>query len=175
MDKLFAVYLGGEAKGATLEVHDVAFVIGPDIKSTFQQLRELWFGTPDSIHIDSWAEITHVDGFKVTLSKKPATDSLNKLYFINVGSYTSTRFGENHYFLFRVFPSEQEAKTKAKAMITAQGDNFAHTDNIFEVDSVKEISKVRGLHVVLEKTYGAEEIKFTNVYWPLDKDKPVFG
>jgi hypothetical protein len=31
-NKLFAVYLGGNAKGATLEVHDIAFDVAPDIR-----------------------------------------------------------------------------------------------------------------------------------------------
>ncbi len=33
-NKLFAVYLGGRAPGANIELHDVVFIVGPTIEGS---------------------------------------------------------------------------------------------------------------------------------------------
>src|SRR5688572_18665470 len=119
MNRLFAVYLGGKAKGATLELHDIVFAVGADIKSTFSQLNKSWFGTKESIHIDSYTELSHVEGYKISLSKYPPASPKLKLFFVNVGSYTKGRFGENHDFLFLVDQSLLAAKKRAKDIVSA--------------------------------------------------------
>ncbi len=188
MKKLFAVYLGGKAQGAQIEVHDLVFAVGPDIKSTFPQLRDVWFGTPESVHIDSWTELSQVDDYQITLCKEPSGQVGNKLFFINIGSYTARRLGENHHFLFLVAPSAQDAKARAKDFIVAKREDVPHTDNLIEIDSIKEISDVHGLYVSLEKkeqeaNQSAEDckdaitqiefnkdLKITNLYWPLKQE-----
>ena len=42
---LFLVVLGGRAKLANVELHDVRWVIGSKIEDTFDVLRRDWFGT----------------------------------------------------------------------------------------------------------------------------------
>ena len=68
--KLFAVYLGGRADGCNTELHDVVFTCGNKIEDTYLDLLSKWFGNSDRLHIDSWVEIDHVDGYKVSLSSK---------------------------------------------------------------------------------------------------------
>src|SRR3569623_1007596 len=43
---LFAVNLGGRAAKCNIELHDVAFAVGPSIEATYEQLMDQWFGDP---------------------------------------------------------------------------------------------------------------------------------
>ena len=60
--KLFSVFLGGRAKKCNTELHDVVFTCGQSIKDTYYDLLDKWFGLPDRLHIDSWVEISIIDG-----------------------------------------------------------------------------------------------------------------
>ena len=42
---LFLVVLGGRAKLANVELHDVRWVVGSKIEDTYNLLRREWFGT----------------------------------------------------------------------------------------------------------------------------------
>ena len=64
---LFLVVLGGRAKMANIELHDVRWVLGSRIEDTYDELRKNWFGTFDGLHIDSYKKINYVDGYKITL------------------------------------------------------------------------------------------------------------
>ena len=75
--KLFAVYLGGRADGCNTELHDVVFTCGYKIEDTYLDLLDKWFGNSDRLHIDSWVEINHVDGYKVSLSSKKISQKIN--------------------------------------------------------------------------------------------------
>jgi hypothetical protein len=167
MEKLFAIYLGGKARGGTLEVHDVAFAVGETIESTIPYLRTAWFGTQESLHIDSYVALENVDGHDISLRSEPAREK--RLFFINVGSYDRSKFGENHHFYFLVCKDAPEAKRRGKALVQAKREDQPHTDNLFEVDSVQEIAKVRGLHVHATPAQARAELEFTNLYWPLNK------
>lgn len=90
MNKLFAVYLGGKAKGARIEVHDLVFVIAKDVKSAVPQLKNLWFGDKSSAHVDNLIdvneiiELTEVDGQSIRLKalKTPAKQpTFNHVYW----------------------------------------------------------------------------------------------
>ena len=66
---LFLVVLGGRAKKANVELHDVRWVIGSRIEDTFDVLRRDWFGIIDGLHIDSYKRINYVDGYRINLKK----------------------------------------------------------------------------------------------------------
>ena len=51
---LFLVVLGGKAKKANIELHDVRWVVGTRIEDTFDELRRDWFGTREGLYIDSY-------------------------------------------------------------------------------------------------------------------------
>ena len=51
---LFLVVLGGRAKKANVELHDVRWVVGSKIEDTYDALRRDWFGTFEGLHIDSY-------------------------------------------------------------------------------------------------------------------------
>ena len=58
---LFLVVLGGRAKKANIELHDVRWVIGSRIEDTFDVLRRDWFGSLEGLHIDSYKKINYVE------------------------------------------------------------------------------------------------------------------
>ena len=64
---LFLVVLGGKAKKANIELHDVRWVVGSKIEDTYDTLRKDWFGSPQGLHIDSYKKIKYIDGYKINL------------------------------------------------------------------------------------------------------------
>ena len=147
--KLFSVFLGGRAKKCNTELHDVVFTCGQSIKDTYYDLLDKWFGLPDRLHIDSWVEISIIDGYKVTL-KKEKSQSLSKLYFINLGAYDSNKFEELHESKFMVGKKKNTIKDRAKKNLLV-GMRQVHTDDLYDVDDCIEIIKVSNLYVHLEK------------------------
>lgn len=155
--KLFAVYLGGRHPKSNIELHDVVFVVGPSLEETYPRIKEKWFGYPDKIpHIDSWIEMTHANGYEITLTaKKPENQDL-KLFFVNFGAYTENQFGEVHESAFYVAPSKALATRKAEeelcvGLLQSHLDDNLIVDQLieaefgkFEVDDVLEIDCVDG-------------------------------
>ena len=87
--KLFAFYLGGMAKGAKLEVHDVAFAIGEKVEDCYKFLWEQWFGLEKNLHMDAYAPLTYVDGYEIHVLPKDASLPSNaatnqKLFFVKI-------------------------------------------------------------------------------------------
>ncbi len=64
---LYLVFLGGRAKKANIELHDVRWVVGSKIEDTYDTLRKDWFGSPKGLHIDSYKKIKYIDGYKINL------------------------------------------------------------------------------------------------------------
>ncbi len=152
--KLFAVYLGGTALKANIELHDVVFVVGSSLKETFSKLKEKWFAYPEKIpHIDSYIELTHADGYEIKLI--PTTENENKslkLYFINFGGYSENLFGEHHQSAFYVAKNKTEATKKArnelcKGMFQPHLDNHLDVENLMDLDDILEIETVDGFHL----------------------------
>ena len=46
--------LGGRAKKANIELHDVRWVVGSSIEDTYDTLRKDWFGSPKGLYIDRY-------------------------------------------------------------------------------------------------------------------------
>lgn len=130
--KLFMVYLGGRVAGCHIEMHDVRFVLGNTIEETYSKLKAQWVGDKNAVHIDSYVEIKHVDGFSVSLSTEPSTRA-ERLYFVNLGGYVPNSLAEQHDFALIVAKSEHEAKARAKTRLL-HGMAHQHKDNLHEVD-----------------------------------------
>lgn len=164
--KLFAIYIGGEHPSAHIEVHDVRFVVAETIRDTHAQLRAEWWGTPGTLHIDCWAEISHADGYAVTLRPEPSS-APEKLWFVNLGGYDGTDFAEQHKNLFVVAASMKEAK--ARAMATIEHWRDAHRDDIYEAELAFGLEgKIgEGLHIHLTPVEDARAPRFTCRYTPL--------
>lgn len=139
--KLFAVFVGGNHPRANVELHDVRFCVGETLEDTIPQLRAAWWGTPKSLHIDGYADLTHVDGrpVRVVPGPPPAGPRLS-LWFINVGGYTPELFGEQHHYLFMTGTEKSEVWTRARALSPdwtgRHKDNFTVIDDILEVGTL---------------------------------------
>jgi len=64
---LYLVVVGGRAKKANIELHDVRWVVGSKIEDTYDTLRNDWFGSSKGLHIDSYKRIQYIDGHKINL------------------------------------------------------------------------------------------------------------
>ena len=141
---LFLVVLGGRAKKANVELHDVRWVAGSKIEDTFDVLRNDWFGNFEGLHIDSYKKIKHIDGYKINLinfetdkkdAKKLATrnESKKHLWFVNIGGYHPTSMQEKHEFGLVAASTKLEAKNIAKSKWLI-GCKKKHKDDIASLD-----------------------------------------
>jgi hypothetical protein len=136
---LYLVVLGGRAKKANVELHDVRWVVGSRIEDTFEVLRNDWFGNLEGLHIDSYKKIKNVDGYKINLknieNKKSKKKSFNgnapknNLWFVNIGGYDPNSMQEKHEFGLVVASSKLEAKNIAKSK-WLMGVKQKHKDDI---------------------------------------------
>ena len=173
---LFLVVLGGRAKKANVELHDVRWVVGSKIEDTFDVLRNDWFGNFEGLHIDSYKKIKHVDGYKINLknikNKKlknknflNGNASKNNLWFVNIGGYDPNSMQEKHEFGLVVASSKLEAKNKAKSK-WLMGCKKKHKDDIASLkkligcDNCKLIKNIGNWEI--ELALGNSLIKETN-------------
>ncbi len=121
---LFLVFIGGRIPLANVEIHDVRWVVGNKIEDTFLQLRKSWFGSFDSLHLDSYRKVNFVDGYRIKLriknnqkkdQCKTKSSIKEKLWFVNIGGYDPDSMQEKHEFGLVVAPNYKEAKNKAKS------------------------------------------------------------
>jgi len=170
---LFLVVLGGRAKLANVELHDVRWVVGSKIEDTYDALRKDWFGTFEGLHIDSYKKIKYVDGYKVTLkdieNKKLKNNKLvngkytNKsLWFVNLGGYDPSSMQEKHEFGLCVATSKLEAKNLAKSkwligLKKKHKDDIASLNKITSCDDCQLIKKVGNWEIELNQEINSIE------------------
>src|SRR5580693_5283972 len=130
--KMYAVYLGGRAARCNIELHDVVFIAGDSIETSYERLMDKWFGDPLRLHIDSWVELQVADGHRISLQPQPPAPG-NKLFFINLGAYLPGQFTELHANAFVVAASEADVKKRAKGELL-QGTLSVHTDDLYDID-----------------------------------------
>jgi len=165
--KLFAIYIGGQAAGANIEIHDMRFVAAPSILETYDELRRQWWGVPGSLHIDCWAEIDHADGHDVVLATQPFAGP-EKLFYVNLGGYDVAEFSELHRNMFVVAASARQAK--ARALQSVKQWTQAHEDDTYEAEQVIALEKAPGtpdLYVHLQPAALARPLAFTCGYTPI--------
>lgn len=159
--------LGGRAERCNIELHDIQFTTGTNIKACYQDLLAKWFGIPERMHLDSYLVLDVVDGYEITL-RKAAPKHKQKLYFINLGAYEEGVFTELHATKFLVDTSKISVKKRAKQSLLL-GKDSVHTDDLYDVDDCITISKVNGWHVHLTATEQIEQLIPVNGYMPLPK------
>lgn len=149
LEKLFLVYVGGDAPGANIELHDVRFVVGNTIEDTYSAIKRQWFGDSSSVHMDSYVHVHHVDGYRIELVKAPSTSS-KKLYFVNFGGYFPGKLAEYHDFTLVVASTAEEAKALAKSKVMTAGlagaEQF-HKDDLLAVDDCLALDLLDGFYV----------------------------
>ena len=141
---LYLVVLGGRAKKANIELHDVRWVVGSKIEDTYDTLRKYWFGSSKGLHIDSYKKIKYIDGYKINLKNfeklkiknnkfSYKSKSKNNLWFVNLGGYDPCSMQEKHEFGLVVASSSLEANNKAKAK-WLNGCKKKHKDDIASLE-----------------------------------------
>ena len=162
---LFLVVLGGRAKSANVELHDVRWVVGSKIEDTYDALRNDWFGTFEGLHIDSYKKIKYVDGYKISLKNIENNQSKNNklvngnytnknLWFVNIGGYDPSSMQEKHEFGLFVASSKLDAKNLAKSKLLIgckkkHKDDMASLKIITGCDDCQLIKKVGNWEIVL--------------------------
>ncbi len=173
---LFLVVLGGRAKSANVELHDVRWVVGSKIEDTYDLLRSEWFGISEGLHIDSYKKIKCVDGYKINLknieNKKLKNENfLNEkitkknLWFVNIGGYDPSSMQEIHEFGLVVASSKLEAKNiaKSKWLLGCEKkhkDDIASLKRLIGCDDCQIIKKIGNWE--LELTQGNNLIEENN-------------
>lgn len=151
--KLFMLLLGCRPAGRNTEQHDVFFGIGHAVKDLVPAVKAFWPEAKGNIHVDAWREVTQVNGFQVTViakeeAGKPADESAEKLFFLNLGGYKKAEFDEFHYKVLAVAKDQGEAIKQAKqtTFYKHTGINGApsHIDDTFGVD-IDELYQVKDI------------------------------
>ena len=178
---LFLVVLGGRAKNANVELHDVRWVIGSRIEDTYDRLRSEWFGILEGLHIDSYKKINYVDGYKINLKNVENKKIINNepfnqnnteknLWFINIGGYDPSSMQEKHEFGLVVASSSQDAKNRAKlkwlkGYKKKHKDDLASLKNLTTFDNSGIIKKIANweIELTLENNF-VEETNYPDWY-----------
>ncbi|MEE4303579.1 MAG: DUF1543 domain-containing protein [Wenzhouxiangella sp.] len=164
---LFVVCLGGGAAGSNVELHDVVFAVGTDLESTHEQLLDQWFGLPDGLHVDAWARVEQVPGYRVHLTRE-APDNGMRLYFVNIGGYAPGELWERH--AYALYPARSPAEVKARARKELLvGRESVHRDDLYDIDDVLEVQPAGNWHVTLEADPEAGKPEVTNGYFPIPR------
>ena len=162
---LFLVVLGGRAKKANIELHDVRWVVGSRIEDTFNVLKKDWFGSFEGLHIDSYKKINYVDGYKINLKKIEKKNfknskfingniSTKNLWFVNIGGYHPNSMQEKHEFGLVVASTKLEAKNiaKSKWLLDCKKkhkDDVASLKEIIGCDDCQLIKKIGNWEIEL--------------------------
>lgn len=181
---LFLVVLGGRTARSHVELHDVRWVVGRTIEDTIPALKQQWFGQQRGLHIDSYAAITHVDGWRIELvspassdhAAVPAAGSTGSLWFINLGAYRRDAMQEQHRFGLVVANSAQGAKRRARALwlkdaLQVHKDDLHALEQLAEIDDCLPIETLGGWRIRLipePKTEASEITPDWFGYWRID-------
>ena len=169
LPKLFMFYVGGDVENSNIELHDIRFSVGATPQACYDDLRSQWWGIPKSLHIDSWAEITHADGYNVSVSHTPSAGA-EKLYFLNLGGYTENDFEEVHKNTLVVARNQALAIKKS---IQAHAHWIQpHKDAIFALEKVISLTEMfsqKGIYLNLEPTDEIQPLRFTSKYIRLNR------
>jgi hypothetical protein len=151
--------LGCRPKGRHTEQHDIFFSIGNSISDLITAINAFWPEVKGNIHIDAWREVTHADGYKISVIPRGQTSQKagEHLFFVNLGGYKEHEFEEYHYKVLIVAKTLDEAKAKAKETAFYKHTGFkgavSHIDDRYGVDT-DDISEVHDiLPASVKETY----------------------
>lgn len=145
--KLYMVLLGCTPKGRLTEQHDIFFGIGTSVQSLVQDMYAFW---PDGgqLHVDSWREVTMVNGYEIKVTPKQSDTNTEKLFFLNLGGYKPGEFEEYHYKTLTIAPTMGKAIKAAKKTSFYKHVGFkgaeSHIDEKYALD-VDDMHKVEDI------------------------------
>ena len=180
--KLYAVVLGGRALKCNTELHDVVFTVGSSIHEKINNIIDKWFGIEKGLHIDAFAQLKNVGGFKISLSTEKPKDQENHLYFLNYGGYSHNYFGEHHQNGFFVGKNLLDVKKQAVNYLCKDHEKQHLDDTIeiennvnpeFEVDDAIELNEQDNYYIHLTKTDEKSEIEAFAGYGVITRDTDI--
>jgi hypothetical protein len=147
--KLYMVLLGCTPKGRLTEQHDIFFGIGTSVEALIKDMYTFW---PDGgrLHADSWREVTHINGYDITIVPKDETIATDeKLFFLNLGGYRPGEFEEYHYKTLIIAKTMGLAIRQAKKSTffkhyNMPGTGASHIDEKYALD-VDDMHKVEDI------------------------------
>jgi hypothetical protein len=147
--KLFFLILGCRPAGRNTEQHDAFFGIGQSLGDLVPQMKNFWRNS-GTIHIDSWREVTVVDGYSIAIipKEKALKATTDKLFFINLDGYKPNDLEEYHYKLLTIATDKGQAIKAARQtafyLHTGFKDAPSHIDDKYgvDVDDIHEIADI---------------------------------
>lgn len=138
MPKLFMLLVGATPPGRHIEQHDIFFGIGESVADLIPEVEAFWPEAKNSLHLDAWREVTHVNGYRVSVTENQSADSPVRLFFINLGGYKLNEFEEFHYKMIIAATDKGEAVAQAKKTAFFRHTGFkgatSHIDDKYGVD-----------------------------------------
>ena len=184
--KLYLLLLGAEVPGRVVEQHDYLFGIAENLADLVGDVRAFWPEAGASLHLDGWREVTKVDEFalRVVSHADQKTASHRKLFFLNLGGYTSGKLEEQHYTMLTIQENRLKAVQHAKNNLffktnSLKGIATAHIDEKYgvDIDSVHHIEDLLSpdlkakFRILFEDGAHLPEDKIHLGYFKLDKIK----
>lgn len=146
--KLYLLVLGATPEGRLIEQHDVFFGVGHNLKELVPQIKAFWPEAKGKIHIDSYREITNVDGYQIKVVERQESNNALRLFFINLGGYKFNELEEHHYKVVAVAENMAEASKISKKTAFYKHYGFkgaaSHIDDKYGLD-VDDIYNVNDL------------------------------
>jgi len=179
------VLLGSKAPNRNVEQHDFFFGIAGSLKELVPAMRRFWPEAGNSIHIDGWREVNHVDGYevKIVLKQGAILQSTKKLFFINLGGYQSGKLEEQHYTVLSVHDERTKAILEAKKTVFFKTNTLkgagSHIDEKYgiDVDDIYRIEEILApefkdkYHILITPAADVIEDTVNLGYFKLDKIK----
>ena len=137
--KLFMLILGATPPGRKTGQHEIVFGIGASLRDLVPHINQSWEGA-GKIHIDSWREVSNVDGYAITIRLKGDAGEVNSqgLFFLNLGGYKPNDMEEYHYKIVTVAKDKAGAINKSKKTAFFKHYGFkgaeSHIDDKYGVD-----------------------------------------
>ncbi len=177
--KLYMLIVGCRPKGRYTEQHDVFFTAGASLAALKPDIIGFWPEVKGVIHIDSYREVTHVDGYNISVApgKNEVGNNGIRLYFINLGGYKPDDMEEYHYKMLIAAPDKDAAIKQAKKSAFYKHTITGHIDDKFglDVDDIHELKDIlpaavkNNYHLVIEPAEtGVEDVLHIG-YIPLTK------
>jgi hypothetical protein len=166
--KLFMFYVGGDCGNSNIELHDVRFAVGESAEDCHADLRQQWWGSRNSLHLDCWGAVEQADGYDVAIIKNPPSEQPLKLFFLNLGGYDPAEFGELHQNVLLVAADVKAAIARALGGIRTWA--VPHRDRILEVEkaiNLNDLFQGRGHYLGLSPATAERPFLFTCKYLKL--------
>ena len=185
-EKLYMIMLGCKPEGRLTEQHDIFFGIAKSLSELIPHIKNFWPEADGKIHVDAWRTITNVGGFEIKIQRnenRALNDSVQKLYFINLGGYKRDEFEEFHYKILNVADSLSDATKRSKQTAFYKHFTFpgavSHIDDKYgiDIDDIYNVADIlhrdftKNFHLQISPNNAGAEDELHIGYLPLSKIK----